>query len=304
MIDVDVEEEKENVLNFNLNKNITTYKDFIEYFYNLSVDDKNEIIFYMLLYKKYFSELKNGNLDKIYNMYKILLHKLEYVKLNYKEKFIYEHIMAYLIISGNFKNDELFEKYVCVYLSNVTKCNFNNRLFIILQDIVNKLNKEYNKECTLKFVDQNAIASTNWFNKDLRYNILLSSNKFWRNYELKKIDDINLLYTFVTNAFIILHEYKHILQNEYMRNIDDDLAKIYKFESWFSCFWYFFIYIELTKPDFIIFVCSFNHSRIAFIFPHFYGNINTFYIFTVSPYYLMISDFFFNYSIVFFNIII
>jgi hypothetical protein len=70
---------QENIKNFTLNKKIDCYKDFIDYiFNNLNEEIIDDIIFYTLLYKKYseyIPNIKNGNLDKIYNMYKILLHK-------------------------------------------------------------------------------------------------------------------------------------------------------------------------------------------------------------------------------------
>jgi len=226
----DLINEIENVKKFSLNINLKRYKEYVDYFYSLKDDDKDYIIYYMILYKKHLTDIKNGNLDKIYNMYKILLDKLKYNKLNCKEMYIYEHVMAYLIISGNFKNNELFEKYVSTYLTKINRFNFNSRLFIIMQDIVNKLNKEYNKDCSLIFSEQDSLACTNWIIKEYKYKISLNAEKYYDSYTLKQIDDIDLLKTFSYHIFIILHEYRHLLQNEYMRNHDDNLSKIYKFE--------------------------------------------------------------------------
>lgn len=225
-----VVEDIENIKNFTLNRVINSYKEFVDYFYGLLDDDKDTIIYYTILYKKHNDFVKNGNLDKIYNFYEILLHKLKYDKLNFKERYIYEHINSYLIISGDFKSNELFDKYVKENLSSLTRFNFKSRVFIILQDIVNRLNKEYNKDYSLMFFEQEPLACTNWFNKVCRGKILLSSKRYFEHYEIKRVDDIALAETFAMQAFIILHEYRHLLQRDYMVEHDDDLAKLYKFE--------------------------------------------------------------------------
>ena len=100
----------ETIKNFTLNINIDDYHEFINYFYKLSSQKKHEIIFTCVRYIKYNENIKNGNIDKIYNMYKILLHKLQYNKLNFKEKNIYEVITKILIYSEEFKHNKFFNK--------------------------------------------------------------------------------------------------------------------------------------------------------------------------------------------------
>lgn len=224
--------EEENVKNFNLNLNFNNYKEFIDYFYNLKDVKRVDIIFYCLIYKKYFPNIKNGNLDKIYNMYKILLNKLEYDYLNYKEKEIYEFIKAYEILCEEFENDLLFEKYCDNYLANMTRNNINKRLFLILQNIVNKLNETYDKNYKINFAIINDVASTSWFNNKFKNKILLCSETYVNFFNSKKLDDINVVATLAVQIFIILHEYRHLLQNEYMRTKNDELSKIYKFEAY------------------------------------------------------------------------
>lgn len=222
--------EEENVKKFNLNINIKTYKEYINYFYNLKDEDRSTIVFYCLIYKKYFPNIKNGNLDKIYNVYKILLHKLEYDNLNHKEKNIYEFIKSYMIICEEFENDNLFEKYCDKYLKDLNRNNINKRLLIILQDMMNQLNKTYNKDYSIILGVTNDIAVTEWFQKKFKGKLILNSSTYVDLFYSNKIDDINVLCTLTVQSFIILHEYKHLLQNEYMRTNYDLKADIYRFE--------------------------------------------------------------------------
>ena len=96
---------------YSLNDRFKNYHEFINYFYKLSDSEKENIIKICIVYKKYNNEIKNGNIEKIYSMYKILLHKLEYNKLNHKEKTIYEDVNYYLITNSEFENNKLYDKY-------------------------------------------------------------------------------------------------------------------------------------------------------------------------------------------------
>lgn len=199
----------ETIKNFTINNNINNYHEFIKYLYNLSDEEKKNIIFNCIKYKKYNMNIKNGNLDKIYNMYKVLLHKLEYNKLNFKERQIYEFIKNIEIYIGEHRNDKYFKKYCDKYLKELK--SYKNNIFIIMQDCLNELNIKYQKEYKLIFTDLYEIAYINCFKKEIRGKIAIGGK--YKEYlnewmkDNKNIDDV-LAFT----LFIILHEYRHLLQ--------------------------------------------------------------------------------------------
>jgi len=202
----------ETIKNFTINNNINNYHEFIKYFYNLSDEEKRCIIYECIKYKKYNNiNIKNGNLDKIYNMYKVLLHKLEYNKLNFKEREIYEFIKNTEIYIGEYKNNKYFKKYCDEYLKHPYLKNYKNNLFIIMQEILNELNRNYKKEYKLVFTDLDEIAYINWLKKELRGKIAIGGryienlNKWIKNNEI-------IGYVISYTIFVILHEYKHLLQ--------------------------------------------------------------------------------------------
>lgn len=210
----DVLNYKEEIFKFTINVPINNYESFVNYFYKLDSDTKNDIVFYTMLYVKYkeYLDIKNGNIEKIYNFYKILLRKLEYDKLNVKDKYLYEYVNAYLILFGEYKNDKLFDKYCNEYLVKTNKNNFNKEIFLILQDLINILNKKYNKSYTLCLVEQKPIAATNWMKKERMGKICLRVTDYIDYFLDKNTSSTNIIKTLTNQIFIILHEYKHLLQ--------------------------------------------------------------------------------------------
>jgi len=202
-----------NIKNFTLNMNINNYHNFVNYFYKLNNAEKENIIKVCIEYKKNNDyNIKNGNLNKIYDMYKILLHKLEYNELNFKEKEIYEFIKRTEISIGEFENDNLFEKYCNKYLKNGNLKNYNNNnIFLIMQDMLNELNKKYNNDSHLIITDEYEIAYTNWLNKETRGKIVIGEKYIERiNIWSKTYEKIE--YVIAYSLFLVLHEYKHLLQ--------------------------------------------------------------------------------------------
>jgi len=204
--------EIEKIKNFTINKNIDTYNEFVNYFFKLSIKEKATIIKTCIDYLK-CDNIKNGNLDKIYNMYKILLHKIEYNKLNFKEKSIYELIKRLIIIKGEFKEDKYFNKYCSEYIDEQSNTNHRNTVFLVMQDILNKLNRKYNKDYKIILSDENKIAFVSWTNKSIRRKIVIGQkyvDKLFDCFEDKK----SRISLYAYSIFVILHEFKHLLQME------------------------------------------------------------------------------------------
>ena len=210
-MDKDLLSNEGTIKNFTLNINIDDYHDFVNYFYKLSTHKKYEIIYICVRYIKYNKNIKNGNIDKIYNMYKILLHKLQYNKLNFKEKSIYEVITKILIYSEEFEHNKWFNKYSNDYLQNrISKISINN-LFLIMQDVLNDLNKKYNKNYKIGFSNSDDIAYVSWTDKENRWKIMIGQifiDDFKKWLKSEKSIEETISYT----IFIILHEFKHLLQ--------------------------------------------------------------------------------------------
>lgn len=226
-------EQEDNIKKFTLNLKIDNYKEFVNYIFGiLNKTDIDNVIFYTLLYKKYrefFPDIKNGNLEKIYNMYQILLHKLEYNELNIKERYIYEYINSFLILCGEFKNNKLFEFYCDKYLNNLNYNNFNKQIFLILQNIINDLNRHYNKNYKLRLYNKTKDkAFTNWLDKAKKDSIYLSLDIYLSYFYNKMETNVDIKKTLASEIFVILHEYKHLLQNDYMLSHNDDLSSRYK----------------------------------------------------------------------------
>ena len=215
------------IRNFSLN--LKTYKDYVNYFYKLDLDTQTDIIAMMIDYKKYnYLHIKNGNLDKIYNMYKILLHKLEYNELNIKERDIYENIISYLIIDDEFDNDKLFRLYCDKYLKNMNRHNFNRRIFLIMQDVLNILNECYNKNIKLLLTDSIDFAAVNWFDIEYKNRILLNLDKYKDYFYSNEVNELNIINTVIYQIFVICHEFEHVIQRDYMYENDNNLAISYK----------------------------------------------------------------------------
>ena len=195
--------------NFIFNYNINSYKGFVDYFFNLEIKEKDNIIKECFKYVKNNYKPQNKTLYKIYGMYKILLHKLKYDKLDIKERFIYEYINAYLIYNNLFLNNELFEKYCNIYLNNITLDNIECKLKLIVQDVINVLNNKYHLDVKniniISDNDSNTIAYVCWgnlkqeiFTYDVIYDVDVNNN--------------NLTLTISELIFYISHEFKHVIQ--------------------------------------------------------------------------------------------
>ena len=221
--------ELEKIKNFSLNTKLNTYKDYINYFYKLDLNSQTDIISIMIDYKKYNDyNIKNGNLDKLYNAYKILLHKLEYDELNIKERDIYENITAYLIIANEFIQDKYFSLYCKKYLNNVTIHNFNRRIFLIMQDVLNILNKYNNKNINFLLTDTIDYAGVDMLDNEYKNKILLNEEEFIEYYYNNVKVNINLIEEIIYIIFVVCHEYTHIIQKDYMYTNNDSKSNIYK----------------------------------------------------------------------------
>ena len=193
-------------ITFNINYSFLDYKDSVDFFYKLDDKSKRYIIKNVL---KYNNSSSNKVISKIYDMYKILLHKLEYDKLNGKERYIYEYVNAYLIYFNHYKYNELFDKYCKKYLNNINIDNIYNRLLLIIQNVVNILNKRYNMnvklENTIGEDEKKVLASVDIISDDKV--IYVNNNIFDR-----KITKDDIMYYVANIIFIIAHEYRHVLQ--------------------------------------------------------------------------------------------
>ena len=191
---------------FDFNYPFKDYKESIDYFYKLDDKKKRYIIKYVFKFKDSSS---NKMLSRIYDMYKVLLHKLEYDKLNGKERYIYEYINAYLVYFNHYEYSELFDKYCKKYLNNITINNIYNRLLLIIQNVVNILNKRYNMnvklENTIGEDEKKVLASVDIISDDKI--IYVNNNIFER-----KITKDDVKYYVANIIFVIAHEYRHILQ--------------------------------------------------------------------------------------------
>ena len=195
--------------NFKLNYNIKTYKGFVNYFFNLEYKEKDIIVKECFKYVKNNYKPQNKTMYKIYEMYKILLHKLKYDKLNIKERFIYEYINAYLIYNNLFENNLLFEKYCNTYLNNITLDNIECKIKLIIQDVINTFNKEYLLDVKLtneiSDFDNDILGCVHW--NDLKQEIVIYDDV----YDIEVNND-NLISTISELIFITSHEYKHVIQ--------------------------------------------------------------------------------------------
>lgn len=223
------------VKKFSLSKNFT-YKEYIDYFYKFDINEKVNIICYVIIFKKY--NIKNGNLDKLYNFYKILLNKLQYNELNFKEKYIYETITAFLIVSNNYINNELFDKYCNNYLK-VSENNFKRQILLIHQDMINTLNRKNNTDYNICYKENNfsnSIAWVNWIDEDKIRNIYYNQNQYLKFFIEKDVKKIDIIKTLSIEILNILHEYKHILQMEWLYKNVDNLSLKYENDLYMTNF--------------------------------------------------------------------
>ena len=203
---------------FNLNYVIKDYTSFVNYFFSLDKKTKdyiiNEVYFYI------YSNDNNKLLNKIVNMYNILLEKLKYNKLNLKERYIYEYVNEYLINLGFFCPNDLFEKYCSTYLNNISGFNTMDKIILLMQHILNEFNIKYNMDAFLSFNDdENCIA---WMDFSENENVI--------NVNLEKVNELISIKQAVSNyeellsvcLFTILHEFNHLLQKNYMLKNNDN----------------------------------------------------------------------------------
>ena len=198
---------KKNKSNFNYVDK--SYKDFVIYFFKLNDNEKKYIIKNVYNYRSNNFTPKNKTFDMLNNMYEILLQKIKYNELNGMERNIYEYINAYLIYYNKFETNMVFDLYCDKYLSNITINNINNKILLITQNVVDILNKKYHLD--VKIVN----ASYEYETKVLAsVDIFSKQNEIFINKNMSKIevDNKNLFLSVARIIFIILHEYKHILQ--------------------------------------------------------------------------------------------
>ena len=219
----------EGIKNFKLNYKIDTYKKFIDYFDNLYVEEKDYIIENCYNYLMCEKKISHKSLEKISNMYDILKHKIKYDKLNNKERKIYEYIQAYLIYTDRYEKTEHFDIYVNKYLTNISLDNIGKKVFLVIQNIINSLNNEFKLD-TYIYIDEaeeNTLGSVEW--EDIESIIYLNKLFFKDLYNNKLIiDDLIGYISYI--IFIILHEYGHIIQKNYMFRNNDKKSLDYEMD--------------------------------------------------------------------------
>ena len=89
-----------------------------------------------------------------------------------------------------------------------------------MQDVLNDLNKKYNKNYKIKLTSGETVANTNWTDIDKIGKILIGV-EFLNDLKADLKKNFNLDKVIVNGIFIILHEYKHLLQMNDLFNDDN-----------------------------------------------------------------------------------
>ena len=196
--------------------NDNEYYELINYFNNLSSDEKDKYISSFLKKRKNLSDVK-----KIYKCYLELLKRVKNEEITKEEKSVYEFISSYLIFFNKFKNNKAFNIYSHKYLNNLGKDNLFIKNTLIVQDIINLLNEKYNLNVTLKHEYMNrSVGSIDVLNDKDEIEI----NRYFYNLFLNDEDEY---YSVASLIFVLSHEYKHLIQKSKYFNSEVDNQKYY-----------------------------------------------------------------------------
>lgn len=225
-----------NVKKTNLFNQIKCFNSFssdeiIEYFLQLDRDIQEFLIFYI-------NETKNlenkENYIRILDIFEnIKLKIINDIELNANEIKFFQRVYYIYEINEIETNDYLLNKFCKKYIRNENAIDID-RIFLISWDIINSLNSKYNKLYKIKFLYDEQIKIPAWVltrfdcessdNKNININIyvidLMIQKLKTSDYEKSKVTILYLINS-------ILHEYKHLMQNDYLIRNDDMISELY-----------------------------------------------------------------------------
>lgn len=204
-------------------------KDFIKYYSLLDLSEKKDLLLEII-------NIKNTNtsldlIEKIDCLYNNLMMKCSAKTLTNEENDLFLGLSARYIINNIQVDDDILDIYVNNYLLKKSQYK-SEEIIIYLNYFRCFFNRFFNKEVRFDF--------QNRFHIDYEFGIPLDNNI--KNMKVnvcpfRKILDrsltLNSYYShMVYISFIILHEYVHLLQDDYIsRNCDNNITKNYIIES-------------------------------------------------------------------------
>jgi len=185
--------------------------------------------------KKRKKNITNINVIKIYN--KILNNE----SLTNKEIELFESVYSYLILNEIDIDNEILHKYCKTYIKT-EEYSYIDRMILLCKDLLNTLNKEYNKNYKLKFFNKRSFNSSGYIIFTEKENIIyININYFTKMYKESKKLPYKPIKTMVFNKiFSILHEFKHLLQKEYISNNDNKITENFIEEEYIKTYNYKF----------------------------------------------------------------
>lgn len=161
------------------------------------------------------------------SLYNKLLNNIDLSKEEIK---LLENKFVYFILNKKTDNiiNNLIHLYSIKYLSIEDSSNIN-KIILMCYDLVNELNKKYNKNYLIEFSNKkltniHACVKVN----ELPHTITLNTFTFLRDYKLTKL--LPHLIPKMVSFFLIytiLHEYGHCMQDEYILNHNNDITDVY-----------------------------------------------------------------------------
>ena len=163
-------------------------------------------------------------MDKIYNKL------LNNITLSKEEIKLLENKFIYFILNNKTNNiiNNLIHLYTIKYL-NIEDSPSTNKIILISYDLVNELNKKFNKNYLIEFSNKkltniHACVKIN----ELPHTITLNVFTFLRDYKLTKlIPNLNTKMVSFFLIYTILHEFGHCMQDEYTLNHNNEITDIY-----------------------------------------------------------------------------
>lgn len=201
---------------------------FIKNYISLSLEEKNEIL-NKLVYLKCYNQREEciNKLDEIYNY---LNQKVKNDNLNKIEHELFIKLTSRYIINNIPVDDDLLNAYTYKYVLKNPNYIPEEIVFLINSFRI-FLNTYFNKKIKFKFknlfhIDYEFGTPINKKNDHFLVNVC-AFKKLIHSKNFSKIDYNNHL-TYIT--YILIHEYAHVLQQDYIVRNDNDITENYKLE--------------------------------------------------------------------------
>ena len=178
---------------------------------------------------------------EVYNEIVEITNKIISIDLNKEEKQLFERVYSHLILNEIAIDNEILHKYCKTYIKT-EEYSYIDRMILLCKDLLNTLNKKYNKNYKLKFFNKRSFNSSGYIIFTEKENIIyININYFIKMYKESKKLPYKPIKTMVFNKiFSILHEFKHLLQKEYISNNDNKITENFIEEEYIKTYNYKF----------------------------------------------------------------